>query len=232
MLGVGGGVIMIPLLTWAGLTQKRAQGTSLSATVPLAVVGAASYLRVGCLDLPSATHLAIGGVIGAYIGAGLVRRLSNRLLYRLFGAMLLVVAIRHAMTVLTVVNGTAGNPIPFLAFPAGVIAGFVSGFFGVGGGVVFVPAGVQFLGLGEKVAQGGSFVAIIPTAVIGFLRYHKTGETQGDAILPLIIGAVVGSLISSNIAVGIADVPLAIVFSVLLAAVALRRLIGINLQGK
>jgi hypothetical protein len=233
MLGVGGGIIMVPLLTWLGLTQKRAQGTSLSATIPLAIVSAASYFHAGRINLLAALPLAAGGVIGAYLGAGLVRYLSNRLLYRLFGVMLLIIAARHAITVLATAEANqAGGTFPLLALLAGVAAGFVSGFFGVGGGVIFVPTGVQLLSLNERSAHGSSFIAIIPTALIGFIRYYRTGEIQRDVIPPLILGAIIGGLAGANVAVGIADVPLALIFAAFLGIVALRRLLGKNPQGK
>jgi len=233
MLGVGGGIIMVPLLTWLGVTQKRAQGTSLSATIPLAVVSAASYYHAGCINFQAALPLAAGGVIGAYIGSGFVRYLSNRLLYRLFGMMLVILAARHAFTVLTsTAAGQAAGTFPLLALLAGVAAGFVSGFFGVGGGVIFVPTGVQFLSLNEKSAHGSSFIAIIPTAIIGLIRYYRAGDIQRDVVLPLIVGAIVGGLAGANIAVGVADVPLALIFSAFLGIVGIRRLVGKNPQGK
>jgi hypothetical protein len=229
MFGVGGGIIMVPLLTWAGFTQKQAQGTSLSATVPLALISATIYAAAGSVNLHSAIPLALGGVIGAYIGTALVRRFSNRLLYQLFNIMLLLIAIRHATSVLGIIRFMQpGTTIAILAFPAGILAGFVSGFFGVGGGVVFVPTGVQFLGLGEKVAQGSSFLAIIPTALLGFFRYHSSGYTRVPVIAPIIIGAVMGSIISSVIAIDINDKPLALAFSVFLALVAIRRIFVSN----
>ena len=232
MFGVGGGIIMIPLLTWQGFTQKEAQGTSLAATIPLAIVSGAMYFKAGSLDLISALPMATGGVIGAFIGSGLVKRFTNRLLYRLFGLMLLIIAIRHAMTVLGLGSGDdSGQTHVFLAFLAGVLAGCVSGFFGVGGGVVFVPSGVQLLGLGEKAAQGASFVAIIPTALVGFLRYHASGEVRINGIGMIIMGAVLGSFIGSAVAVNIKDTPLALCFSAFIAIIALKRLIGRNPQG-
>ncbi len=218
---------MIPLLTWAGLTQKQAQGTSLSATVPLAMISAGIYIHAGSVDLASAIPLALGGVSGAYIGTTLVRRFSNRLLYLLFSIMLLIVAIRHATSVLEIARFIPpGTTVSYMAFPAGVFAGFISGFFGVGGGVVFVPTGVQLLGLGEKAAQGSSFLAIIPTALLGFLRYRGSGDTHPIALVPIISGAIIGSIVSSSIAVNISDKPLALAFSGFLALVAIRRLIS------
>jgi len=231
-MGVGGGIIMVPLLTWVGLAQKRAQGTSLSATVPLAIIGLMIYFRTPDFNLFAALPLAAGGVVGAYAGSGLVRRFSNRRLYRLFGVFLLIVAIRHAYSIITgdVSPDASQHVSPLIAGLAGITAGLASGFFGVGGGVVFVPAGVQLLGLGEKAAHGASFGAIIPTALVGIFRYKSSGDLETTASLPLIAGAICGSFLSSIIAINLSDEILAIAFSVLLGLVGLKRLVGHNSQ--
>lgn len=231
-MGVGGGIIMIPLLTWLGLTQKRAQGTSLAATVPLAIVGLIIYYHEAVFDPAIVTPLAIGGVIGAILGTGLVRRFSNQVLYKLFGIFLLLVAVRHGITTFMVETGAGGEAhvSPLIAGMAGLGAGLVSGFFGVGGGVVFVPAGVQLLGLGEKIAHGVSFAAIIPTALVGVFRYRVTKDIVTVACLPLIVGAVIGSIASSIFATGLKDDTLAIAFTIFLTLVGIKRLMGRNTQ--
>ncbi len=228
LMGVGGGIIMIPLLTWYGLSQKRAQGSSLIATVPLAVVGVIVYSRDPGFNWIAAVPLAIGGVVGAYIGSGLVKRFTNRAMYKLFGAMLLILAIRHGYTAFLGAGTEPGQAVvsPLLAGLTGGVAGFVSGFFGVGGGVVFVPAGVQLLGLAEKTAHGTSLCAIIPTALVGLFRYRQAGEIEVAAGLPLAAGAVIGSLISSSVALGVADIYLAIIFALFLGLTGLRRLLS------
>jgi uncharacterized membrane protein YfcA len=230
LMGVGGGIIMIPLLTWYGLGQKRAQGTSLTATVPLALVGAIIYSREPNFDYHAAIPLAIGGVVGAYIGAGVVRRFSNRILFKLFGLLLILLAARHAFSAFIEpsIEFDTHMVSPLFAGLTGVFAGFVSGFFGVGGGVVFVPAGVQLLSLAEKAAHGASLTAIIPTALVGVFRYRSAGEIETPACIPLIIGAVAGSLVSSLMALEISDKYLAIVFAAFLALVGLRRLFRNN----
>jgi uncharacterized membrane protein YfcA len=95
-----------------------------------------------------------------------------------------------------------------------------------------VPAGVQLLGLGEKVAHGVSLAAIIPTALIGFFRYRAAGDLEARACSPLIAGAIVGGIISAYWATALANLTLAITFAVFLALIGLRRLIGRNPQGK
>lgn len=79
----------------------------------------------------------------------------------------------------------------------GLGAGFLSGMFGVGGGVVLVPALVLLLGYGQRMAAGTSLAAIVPTATVGVISYAAAGDVQWVAALILAGGAVVGAQIGT-----------------------------------
>ncbi|RXZ45855.1 sulfite exporter TauE/SafE family protein [Agromyces binzhouensis] len=97
LFGVGGGIVMVPLLILlAGMDQRRAAATSLVAIVPTALVGSIAYLVNGQVDLVAAALVAAGGIVGGWIGATLLARLPLEWLRWLFIAMLVVVAIRLA----------------------------------------------------------------------------------------------------------------------------------------
>jgi uncharacterized protein len=93
LLGVGGGIVMVPALVIAGFGQHRAQATSLAAIVPIAVVGAILFGRAANVDFVAAVVLAAGSLVGVRIGALLMHRLSEVLLARIFGVFMIVVAI-------------------------------------------------------------------------------------------------------------------------------------------
>jgi uncharacterized protein len=93
LMGVGGGIVMVPALVMAGLSQHRAQSTSLAAIVPIAIVGALLFGLGDSVDLSAALVLAAGSLVGARGGALLMHRLSGVVLARVFGAFLVVVAI-------------------------------------------------------------------------------------------------------------------------------------------
>lgn len=79
----------------------------------------------------------------------------------------------------------------------GLGAGFLSGMFGVGGGVVLVPALVLLLGYGQRMAAGTSLAAIVPAATVGVISYAAAGDVQWVAALILAGGAVVGAQIGT-----------------------------------
>ncbi len=93
LVGIGGGIVIVPLLTFIGLTQREASGTSLAALLlPVGVLGFIEYYTRGEVKLPYAIGIAIGLLIGALVGAVLAGHVSNALLQKLFGLLLLAVA--------------------------------------------------------------------------------------------------------------------------------------------
>ena len=94
LLGVGGGVIMVPLLVlWARYGQREAHAASLGAIIPISVAGALTYGVAGHVHWADAAALAVGAVAGARFGAGLLARIDERALKVVFGCFLLAVAI-------------------------------------------------------------------------------------------------------------------------------------------
>jgi uncharacterized membrane protein YfcA len=95
VFGVGGGVIMVPFLVIiAGFTQHLAQGISLMAMVPTALVGAARYMKAGNMNLGVALALCVGSIPAAFVGAELAQRLPQTTLRALFALFMVGVAAR------------------------------------------------------------------------------------------------------------------------------------------
>ena len=93
LLGVGGGVVMVPLLVlWAGYDQRTAHATSLGAIVPISIAGVLTFGLAGRVHWIDAAALAVGAVVGARLGAGWLARIDQRVLRMVFGCFLVVVA--------------------------------------------------------------------------------------------------------------------------------------------
>jgi uncharacterized protein len=97
--GVGGGVLIVPaLVLLLKLSQHQAVGTSLGALLPpVGLLGAYEYYRHGDLNIAYALYLAIGILIGAYLGAIVATQLSGLILRRAFAIFLMLIAIRLLM---------------------------------------------------------------------------------------------------------------------------------------
>jgi uncharacterized membrane protein YfcA len=97
-IGIGGGLAFVPIMTIGfRMAQPLAQGTSLAAIIPTALVGGITHLRQGNVRLDAAFWMGAGGVAGAAIGAVVAVDLPSSFLARLFGAFLLFSAYRIAM---------------------------------------------------------------------------------------------------------------------------------------
>ena len=94
LLGVGGGVVMVPLLVlWAGYRQRDAHAASLGAIIPISIAGILTFGIAGRVHWVDAVALALGAVVGARLGAGLLARIDERVLKIVFGCFLVAAAL-------------------------------------------------------------------------------------------------------------------------------------------
>ena len=194
--GVGGGILMVPLLmTFAAMDQRRASATSLAAIVPAAVAGSVTYLLNGQIDLLAALFVAIGGIAGSWVGSWLLRRLSLGWLRWLFIALLVAVAVRLLLITPARADGLVEfdvvSVVSMLAL--GVAIGVASGLFGIGGGIIMVPAFIALFGMSDLVAKGTSLAVMIPTAVSGTVANTRGGIVDLKAALIVGVAATVAS---------------------------------------
>lgn len=225
-LGVGGGIVLVPLLVVVGFERHNAHATSLAAIVLIAVMGGLSFGVSGELSLGVGVVIGVGGVVGSVIGATVMHRASPRALTIVFAVVLLVAAVR-------MISGA--NPLPgaadfsdavavLISLGIGMTAGFFAGLAGIGGGVVIVPSSVLLLGLEQHQAQGTSLVAIIFTATAGTLVNLRNRRVRPRDGLVVGAGGVVGSLIGSRLALGVEGRTLSLIFGFLVLFVAVRSL--------
>jgi len=188
-LGVGGGIIMVPLmLALLKFDQRRAAATSLAAIVLSSISGAITYGVAGHTDVVAGLLLGAGGVIGSLIGTRLLKVLPIPILRWGFIALLVVIAVRMFL----VVPDRAAD-IEFsvaiaigLVF-SGLVMGILAGMFGIGGGVLIVPILIAIFGVSDLVAKGTSLLAMIPISITGSIA-----NIRNDLLRPL-DGLVIGA---------------------------------------
>ena len=96
--GIGGGTIMIPLLViFFGLTQHQAQGTALATILaPVGILAVMRYYAAGNVKVQMAIFMAIGFILGAFLGANFVHTVSDVNLKKAFGIFLMLVGLKMA----------------------------------------------------------------------------------------------------------------------------------------
>lgn len=196
LLGIGGGIIIVPGLIWAaGLDRHTASGTSLLAILPIAAVAAVTYAVApgGAFDPEASAIFVLGSVTGAVLGARLNARVSERGL-RL--AMAIISGVFGLRLVIPLGFGAGKESLPLDAITVvlllylGLQGGILSGLLGVGGGAIAIAV-LAATGTSQVLAQGIALVATLPTVVTGAL----THRTQGTlALRPGLVLGLVGML--------------------------------------
>ncbi|MBK7629500.1 MAG: sulfite exporter TauE/SafE family protein [Ignavibacteriales bacterium] len=96
VIGLGGGVIIVPALVFLfGLSQQQAQGTTLALMVPpIGILAAYAYYQQGFVDLKIAALICVGFIIGGWLGAKLAVNLSQNVLQKIFAVSLFLISIK------------------------------------------------------------------------------------------------------------------------------------------
>lgn len=216
MFGVGGGIIIVPVLVYLfHIDQRIASGTSLLAIVPTALAGVVAYGMHGNVSVLLAVLMAIGSVVGAPMGAWLLQRLPKRALQLSFMAFLVVIIVSLFLVLPNRESAVHINmALGALLVVLGFVAGVASGLFGIGGGVVVVPLLVLVFGTSDLVAKGSSLLMIIATSMSGTVANlrQKNVDLRAAAYIGVAAGVLtpVGSLIASTLSPFAANVAFAV----------------------
>jgi uncharacterized protein len=226
LLGVGGGVILVPILVLGfRFAQKPAQATSLAAIVLTASSGAFAYLIQGHVLVIPALAMAAGGIAGTFIGAEVAHRMSENQVRVIFGIVMIAAGIRMAFGGAleggeSAVSVSAAAIAGFAAI--GLVLGTLSALVGVGGGTVLVPILVIAFAFTPQVAQGTSLLVMIPIALVGAWRNGRHGYTQWRNGLCIGFGGVLGAPLGAAIAFALPGTWLQRAFAALLVISAVK----------
>lgn len=113
----------------------------------------------------------------------------------------------------------------FMLLAIGLLAGVASGFVGVGGGLVLVPAMVVFLGLGQHAAQGTSLAMMLPpVGILAVLQYHRAGEVHWAYAAVLCVTFVIGAWTGSKWSLKLSESWVKLVFGLVMLYASCRML--------
>ncbi|MEE6272694.1 sulfite exporter TauE/SafE family protein [Georgenia wangjunii] len=226
LLGVGGGVVLVPLLVLAfGFAQKRAQATSLVAIVLTAASGAIAYVVGGEVVLLPALAIVVGGLAGTFVGGALVHRMSEAQVRTVFAFIMVAVAVRMAWGI-EVEGAAEALELDALSFAGYVLAGLamgtLSGLIGIGGGVVLVPILILVFSFTAHEAQGTSLAVMVPISLMAAWRNSRHGYTDWRSGTWLGLGGILGAPVGATLALVLPGLVLQRIFAVLLVASAVQ----------
>jgi len=210
MTGVGGGVFIVPILTFFyDFKVNAATGTSLTAIIFTALASTINYARQKRIYYRTGLVLALTTAPGAFVGSWVAKIAQEQVLGLTFGIFLVLVAVRMiigllrgksesmAQTTRTDREVLRTGKMAIIGVALGFFGGFASGLLGIGGGVLIVPIMTIVLGIPIHIAVATSMFTIIFTATSGVTEYYLSGLVNFPTALLFALGTVVGAQVGA-----------------------------------
>lgn len=242
LLGVGGGFIMIPLLTVMGVPIHTAVGTCLAFVACASLIGILQHVRQGSIDPVVALTMTLPSALMAHVAAGFADVLAPQVLHVLFGLLLIGILTMYyfspASRPLKMPSATRPTASRWYvmqrqhtigetlyqydfhiakAILSGMATGMLSGFFGIGGGVLLVPLTVIVLRLPLRITAGTSLAVFLLPAVVGSFTHWRLGHVDVSLWIPMVIAGSIGNYVGARCVV---YMPLALLRRLFLCLVA------------
>lgn len=221
-LGGGGSILAVPALVYAaGQTPKEATTTSLVLVAVTAVIGMAPHWRGGRVRFGAGLIFGLAGVGGSLLGSHWNRAADPDVLLLAFSGLMLAAAYAMWRRLRRIggppsasieprsVGAAAATTRPSARIEpvtvakvavAGTIVGFLTGFFGVGGGFVIVPALVLALGFRMPEAIGTSLLVITVNAAVALSTRLEAGSIEWRTVVPFTLASLLGVIVGSRLA--------------------------------
>jgi uncharacterized membrane protein YfcA len=219
LLGGGGAILAVPGLVYLlGVDPHAAVAASLAIVAVGAATGLLAHARHGRVAWITALQLGLTGIIGSLAGTWLGRMVAGDRLLALLGLFMLLAA--WLMVRRPTPNAEGAATPRWLAPLLGLGLGLLTGFFGVGGGFLIVPALTLGLGLPIRLAIGTSLAVITVNSLAGVAGYSGGGIIDWPLTFLVSLGAVGGALAGSRLAVVVPERQLRRGFAGLVAGIA------------
>ncbi|MCP1311765.1 sulfite exporter TauE/SafE family protein [Paenibacillus tyrfis] len=223
LVGLGGGIIIVPALVYLGptfvgetISVSTAVGTSLAVLIFTALSSTLTFVKHKRVDFKSGWLLFITCGPGAMLGSYTTQFVNAKSFQLSFGLFMLLMAILlvlrdylkplkvkwHIQRTYTDGNGNTYH-YGYSVLPAliiGLMVGFISGLFGIGGGSLFVPAMVLLFRYPPHVATATSMFVILLSSLMGSFTHFSLGEVNLWMVLGLAPSAIVGGWLGAKIA--------------------------------
>jgi len=221
--GIGGGTLTTPAMRDVLRTSGHvALGTPLPIIIPTALSGALVFRRKKMLKYRIGAVCALAGSVTALLGAATTAYFTGREMMLITSAFIALIAARFALAGKEPKPRVRTVPTKLLlrATFVGLAAGALSGFLGVGGGVILVPAMVLLLNFRVHEAIGTSLMVMAIYAIPGSVAHYLLGHVEIALLVPIALGSVLGAQLGARLAVRTREKRLRLSFSFFLFVVA------------
>jgi uncharacterized protein len=221
LVGGGGSILAVPVLVYVlGQPVHAATSESLFVVGTAALIGAADHAGVGNVRIKTALVFGLAGAAGSVAGTALNRLVGGPVILLAFAALLLLAAWAMQRRQRATVGERRHSDAHLRAGATGLFTGLLTGFFGVGGGFVIVPALVLLLGLPMTAAVGTSLAVIALTSASALAAHLATGRIDWSIATAFAAAATAGALPGRRLGARLDQRRLGSLFATLLVGVA------------
>jgi len=198
--GVGGGMILVPMLMLIGFNIKAAIGMSVVQMVFSSVSGSYRNYKKGKLEVNEGLWVGIGGIIGGVIGARFTNILPKETLQYIFLALVIFALLRLITTKKLTNEDKEGSFNKITLFIIGLIIGTIAMMLGVGGSVMLTPILIGFLHFPSKKAATAGLFFVVFSSISGLIYKVTTGTFSNlhldyVQVLSLAFAASIGAIL-------------------------------------
>lgn len=206
LLGGGGSILTVPILVYIfGVEVHSAIGTSLAVVGATAIIGAITHSRRGNVKLKSGFAFGVMAMVGAIPGAWFSHFVGEKIILILFALLMIVVGLRMLLRETSYLSKEAATHTDLYIFRStlvlmamGFVVGLLTGFFGVGGGFLIVPALVLVGNFPIHQAVGTSLLIIAMASVSGFVGHLSLVNLNFFIMAYFVIGSIVGVILGTT----------------------------------
>ena len=217
MIGLGGGIIVVPVLTFLGFPPTAAASNSLFAALSNAIASTVSYSKQKRIEFSLGLNLGLLSVPGTVLGAVISTDTAPEIFKILFGFVLIAsAAYIFLRRKIESKEKTLSKQMMIFAVGASFFAGIISSFFGIGGGIIFVPLMVVGMGMAMKRAAPTSQLILLFASLSGVIVHSVLGHPDFLQAGFLAIGSFIGGLIGARLSIDIKERYLQILVSVVI----------------
>ncbi|MCV0366784.1 MAG: sulfite exporter TauE/SafE family protein [Nitrosopumilus sp.] len=215
MIGLGGGIIIVPVLTFLGFPPTTAASNSLFAALSNAVASTISYSKQKRIEISLGLKFGLLSIPGTVLGAMISTDVAPDLFKILFGFVLIAsAAYIFLRKQIEPKEKALSKQIMIFAVGASFFAGIISSFFGIGGGIIFVPLMVVGMGMAMKRAAPTSQLILLFASFSGVISHSILGHPDFTQAGFLAAGSFVGGLVGARLSIDIRERYLQIIVSV------------------